>query len=277
MGISAQEVKKLRDMTNAGMMDCKKALVKADGDMDAALTFLKEKGLADAKKRGDRDTNEGVIVAKASDKLAAIGLFACETDFVGNNEVFQNACNDIISDVVETGNTDIESYAAKIQEVITQTKENVQFKELSTFELDANKYAATYIHGNKKIGVLVLFELGDSSVKEKPEFADMANNISMHIAANAPSYLKPEEVEEKELAEQKSIALKQLEGQGKPQNILDNIIEGKLKKYKSEICLLEQKYIKDDKISVAKYVENTAKELGTDIKLTKFTRFSVGA
>lgn len=277
MAVTAQQVKELRDLTNAGMMDCKKALESANGNMDEALKILKEKGLADAKKRGDRENNEGGVYVAQADGKVAIAMIACETDFVANNDNFKNACNDIAKKIISVGSENTDDYTSDLQNVAQITKENITIKKLRFITLADNQYASTYIHGNNKIGVAAVYEVSDKSVTEKTEFKEMANNIALHITASAPLYLTPDQVPEAEVAEQKALFEKQMEGSDKPQNIIDNIMAGKVSKYKGEVSLLEQKYIKDDKITVQKYVENTSKALGSDIKIVEFIRYSVGA
>ncbi|OHD11763.1 MAG: translation elongation factor Ts [Spirochaetes bacterium GWD1_27_9] len=275
--ISAAEVKKLKDLTNAGMMDCKKALEESDGDMDKALKLLKEKGLADAKKRGDRETKEGGVYIKADGSKVAMILLGCETDFVSGNDLFKAAKDKILDGVLSTGSEDANKYQDNVQDVISQTKENIELKKVRFIELKDNQYAATYIHGNNKIGVAVVFELGNSSLKTNGDFKDAAQNVALHIAACSPFYTSSNEVPAKEIDEQKEIFLKQMESDNKPANIKENIIKGKIAKHLAEICLLDQKYVKDDKVSIQKYIEDTAKKLGSDIKIVKFFRDMVGA
>ncbi len=276
MSISAQDVKKLKDVTNAGLMDCKKALTESNGDFDAALKILKEKGLADAKKRGDRETNEGGVFTGKNDKRVAIAMIGCETDFVGTNELFIKAAEKVIDTGISTGNSDISTYSSILTEVITQTKENIELKKIEILDVKDNQFAATYIHGKNRIGVVALFETDKKDVFTKPAFIEMTNNICLHIAANSPFYLVESEVPEKELADQKEIFAKQVLESGKPANVVENIVKGKLQKYFSEICLMNQKYVKDDKIEVSKYIESVSKEVGSSIKMIKFIRIMIG-
>ncbi len=277
MAISAQQVNELRKITNAGMMDCKRALESSNGDMDAALKFLKEKGLADAKKRGDRETNEGGVFVKENGSKIAVVKIACETDFVANNDNFKSSCMSILDKILESGSDNKDSYTDELVKASSITKEKMEIKDLKLFNIAANQYAKGYIHGNNKIGVVVLFELSDPSMKSK--IGDMAGNVAMHIAACNPFYLTPENVPEADVAEQKALIDKTLtdSDKAKPANVLENIINGKINKFKAEICLTEQKYVKDDKVSVKKYVDDTAKSLGGTIKIVSFVRFGIGA
>jgi elongation factor Ts len=276
MAVSMQQVKELRDLTNAGMLDCKKALEASNGNIDEAMKILREKGLADAKKRSDRETKEGGVYVGTKDGKVAIALVACETDFVANNAQFKDACNELVGKIIDKGSENADDYKEDLQHIAQITKENVNVKKLKCLNVADNQYVSTYIHGNNQIGVVVVYEMADKAVAEKAEFADMAKNIALHVAANAPMYLIGDDVPEADLAEQKAIFAKQMEGENKPANILENILNGKLSKYKSEICLMEQKYIKDDKMSVKQYVENTSKTLGTEVKVVNFIRFNVG-
>jgi small subunit ribosomal protein S2 len=277
MDISAKDVKKLRDMTNCGMMDCKKALIETKGDMDAALKFLKEKGLADAKKRSDRETKEGGVFIKTSGNKIAMITLACETDFVSSNEIFLKTSDEILDKVISSGNTDVAAYESDVQEAITQIKENIGLKSIKLTEISDSQFAESYIHGKNKIGVVSIFDI------EKPELADsdvvkeMAKNVCMHIAASSPFYLTRDEVPESEVKEQQDIFEKQMADSDKPANVLENIIKGKMNKHFSEICLIDQKYVKDDKVSVEKYIESVAKDAGGKITISAFIRQNVGA
>jgi len=277
MNISADIVKKLRDITGAGMMECKKALIDAQGNMDDAIRILKEKGLADAKKRADRETKEGgVFIKKSGDNVALIQL-ACETDFVSNSDVFKNANNKILDSVLSLKSEDPSKYTDFVQEVISQTKENIELKVVKLINLSKNQYASTYIHGNNKIGVVAIFEIEKEDLKNNSEMEEFGLNIAMHIAASSPLYLDENEIPDKEREEQKAIFMKQMEGSDKPANVIENIVKGKLSKYFAEVCLLEQKYVKDDKITVSKYIEDFSKKVGSKIKIVKFYRYMIGS
>jgi elongation factor Ts len=277
MAITAADVKKLKDMTNAGMMDCKKALEDANGNFDEALKILKEKGLADAKKRSDRETKEGgVYILENAGKIGAI-LLGCETDFVSGNDLFKQAKDKILKAVIAEKNESPDHYKDYVQEVISATKENIELKKVKYIELKAKQTVQTYIHGNNKIGVIAVFELGDDSAKNKAEFKEMAADVCLHITASSPFYISDKDVPAKEIDEQKEIFLKQMEGSGKPANIVENIINGKIQKHLAEICLLDQKFVKDDKITVKAFIDGVSKKLGTEIKLISFTRWMVGA
>lgn len=276
MTVSMNDVKKLRDITNAGMMDCKNALVSSNGDLDEALKYLKEKGLADAKKRSDRETKEGGVYIKSQDNKIAIVMIGCETDFVSRNDIFLKAKDNILDKIIESGNDDVGAYTDDVKDTISQIKENIELKEAKYIEIKDNEAVSTYTHGNNKIGVVTIFEISDAKLKENDSFKNAANNICLHIAANSPFYLTEKDVPEKDVQEQKDIIMKQLTDSGKPANILENIVNGKISKHFSEVCLLKQKYVKDDKMTIEKYLESIANELKTDIKISNFIRYMVG-
>ena len=274
MAISASDVKKLKDLTSAGMMDCKKVLEESNGDFDKALKMLKEKGLADAKKRSDRETKEGGVYVKSSGNKIALCLLGCETDFVSRNEIFIDNKEKILDKILSSGSEDISSYEDIVQDITAKTKENVELKVARFIELKAGETSAVYIHGNNRIGVVTVFETGSPDSKEFKEFA---NNVSMHIAATNPFYISDKDVPQNEIDEQKAIFTKQMDDSGKPANVIENIVKGKISKYFSEICLLDQGYVKDDKMTVKQFIETTAKALGTDIKVKNFIRYKIGA
>ncbi len=275
MDISAKDVMKLKEVTNAGVMDCKKALIEANGNFDEALKILKEKGLADTKKRDDRDTKEGGVFVAAKDNKVVMILLGCETDFVSGNDIFKSGKDKILNKALETLSESNDTYLDLVQDISVQTKEKVELKSVKCITLNNNQMAKTYVHGNNKIGVIVLFDVG-KDLKDSGEFAEMANNVAMHIAASNPLYLNPSQIPEKDTNEQKEIFTKQLEGANKPKNIIDNIVKGKIEKYYAETCLVSQPYVKDDKVSVSGYIESVAKKLGTDIKINSFVRYMIG-
>lgn len=276
MAISMEDVKKLRDLSSAGMMDCKKSLEQANGNIEEALKFLKEKGLAEAKKRSDRETKEGGVYIKKDKNRVAIALIGCETDFVARNELFIKAKDNILDKLLESGNEDVSNYNEYVQDVISKIKENIEIKKLKVLNLKDDQYPSIYIHGNNKIGVVAIFEVKDNKLKENEKFKEFANNICLHITANSPFYLSSKDVPENEINEQKSIIAKQIEDSKKPAEVINKIVEGKVSKYFSEICLFDQKFVKDDKITVKKYIENAIKDLNSDIKVIDFIRYMIG-
>ena len=248
MAITLDKIKELRELTHVGMQDCKNALVSANGDMEAALKILQEKGLADTKKRADRENNEGGVFSAISSKRAALGLVGCETDFVANNENFVNACNNLMVRIVESDKNQISDFDSELTNIGQITKENVALKQLEIFELADNEVPSTYIHTNNKRGSLAIIQVGDLSKVSTEAFKEFAKNIALQVTASAPFYLTTDEVPESEIQNQKEIFEKQMEGDKKKPEILEKIFAGKIAKYKSEVSLLTQEYIKDEKL-----------------------------
>ena len=277
MTITADLVKQLRDITGAGMMECKKALTQSNGNINEAVKILKEKGLADAKKRADRETKEGGVYIKKDGNKVGMILLGCETDFVSGNELFQASKDNILDKLISSKNDDLANFSDNIQEVIAQTKENVELKKAKFIELNDNEYAATYIHGNNKIGVVTIIDTDKPEVFGDSKFVDFSMNLCLHIAASSPFYLNQGEVPKNEIDEQTALFTKQMEGSDKPANVVENIVKGKVAKYLSEICLLDQKYVKDDKIAIEKYIEDFAKSIDAKISIKSFFRFMIGA
>jgi elongation factor Ts len=263
-----EKIKELRDRTGAGMVDCKKALDESGGDIDKAVEILRKKGITKAAKRGGREVSEGVIEAVvSSDKTKGYILeLKSETDFVARNEDFKSLAKDILA-LAE------ESDVSTREELLSASKDGVSvddsIKNLSGVigeKLDLGKVAslkgetvAAYSHLGGKIAVLIAL---DQAGKE-----DLANDVAMHIAAANPSYLESSEIPSEEIEKEKSVYREQLLKEGKPENIIDNIIEGKIKKYYSEVCLLNQEYIKDDKQSI--------QDILGDVKVLGFVRLSL--
>ncbi len=278
MAISADVVKKLRDKTGAGMMDCKKALVEADGDFQKAEKLLKELGLAAAAKREGRATNEGRIFTHVAGSRAAVIEMACETDFVARNENFIALGNGIAEDVVTRGLTEADDQIEnRVKEAISTIKENMALRRVSLIDIADNELVADYIHGDGgSIGVLVKLSLDSASTKENASVKQFAFDCALHVAAFNPSFLSAETVDAAYLEEQESIFKKQAENMDKPENVIQGIIKGKMKKHLSEICLVDQPFVKDDKKSVAAVAEAIGKEAGGSVSISDFRYFRVG-
>lgn len=287
MAFTAKDVQALREKTNVGMMDCKKALTEADGDMDKAIDILREKGLASAAKKASRTAAEGVVVAYNDEaaKVAALVEVNCETDFVAKNADFAALANSIAKTVVEKNPADVDallattiadgsvSVADAVQELFLKIRENMKVRRFIRVE----GTVATYIHGGGTVGVLVEF---DTQAASNDGFKVMGKDVAMQVAAMSPLYLNEAAVPADVLEHEKDINRAQLNEDpkmaSKPDQVKEKIIEGKIKKYYSEVCLLNQAFVKDGDITVAQYVENTAKAIGADIKATGFTRFAKG-
>lgn len=283
MAFTAKDVQALREKTGCGMMDCKKALQSSDGNMDKAVEFLREKGIATAAKKASRIAAEGVVSAEidTASKVGVILEVNAETDFVAKNDKFQEfvkICADTIiaknpADVgallklkAEGGNVTIEEL---LQEKIQVIGENIKIRRFVRLEGDL----VTYIHGGGRIGVIVKF---DTDVASKPGFEEYAKDIAMQIAAINPPYLDKAGVPADVLEEEKKVLTEQAVNEGKPQNIAEKIVMGRLGKFYKEMCLVEQDFVKDSELTVSKYTDKAAKELGGSIKIVQFVRYEKG-
>lgn len=289
--ITASMVNELRQKTGCGMMECKKALTEANGDMDEAVKVLREKGLAVAAKKSTRIAAEGVVDILVADdkKSAAMIEVNAETDFVAKNATFLEFVQNILKTVLATRPANVEelltkqyvdtdmTVEAKLKDMVFTIGENMNIRRF----IIVDGIVGTYIHGKGSTGVIVSYE-ADESVVANEAFAEFAKNIALQVAG-APSpvlYLNKESVPEKDLEEEKSIILAQLandpKNANKPAQILEKMVAGKLGKFYEKSCLLEQEYVKEDKMSVSQYVENTSKALGGAIKVTGYYMYEKG-
>ena len=291
MAVTASMVKELREMTGAGMMDCKKALSATDGDFDKAIEFLREKGLATAEKKAGRIAAEGLVATtiKDGDKAAAIVEVNAETDFVAKNEVFQTFVKEVVEQAADTDAADIDAFKAekwaldtsmtvdeKLAAMIAKIGENMNIRRFEKI-VSEDGIVVSYIHAAGKIGVLVeaKTESDDERVKEA------LKNVAMQVAALNPKYVSTDDVPEEYKEHEKEILIAQAKNDpknaNKPENIIEKMITGRLAKELKEICLLEQAYVKaENKETVAKYLEMVSKEVGTPVELKRFVRFETG-
>ncbi len=275
--VKPADVKKLRDKTGAGMLDCKKALVSAEGDFAKAEKLLKEQGLAAAEKRGDRATNEGRVFTKIADGKAGILELSCETDFVAINENFVNAGKDLLDGILDDNLTEVTpALEEKVKLAISKLKENMSIKRFKTFTLAENEYCKDYIHGEGGIGVLVKLSADNKNLFDNEKVKEFAFDCALHIAAFSPLYLSKDTVDDAYTQEQTEIFMKQAENLGKPENVLQGIVKGKLNKHFAQICLLEQPFVKDDKNSLEKVMASVGKEAGGKLKIEDFVYYRVG-
>ena len=291
MAVTASMVKELREMTGAGMMDCKKALSATDGDFDKAIEFLREKGLATAEKKAGIIAAEGLVATtiKDGDKVAAIVEVNAETDFVAKNEVFQTFVKEVVEQAADTDAADIDAFKAekwaldtsmtvdeKLAAMIAKIGENMNIRRFEKI-VSEDGIVVSYIHAAGKIGVLVeaKTENNDERVKEA------LKNVAMQVAALNPKYVSTDDVPEEYKEHEKEILIAQAKNDpknaNKPENIIEKMITGRLAKELKEICLLEQEYVKaENKETVAKYLEMVSKEVGTPVELKRFVRFETG-
>lgn len=288
MAITAAMVKDLREMTGAGMMDCKKALAETDGDMDKAVEFLREKGLAAAEKKAGRIAAEGISYATVNEegKIAAIVEVNSETDFVAKNEKFRDYVAAVAEQVKKTSAADVDAFLAEPWELepsktvkeelssqIAVIGENMNIRRFQKVVAE-NGFVEAYIHGGGRIGVLVNI---DSAVYNDAA-REVAKNLAMQVAALNPKYVDETEIPADFIAHEREIIKAQTlnENSGKPENIIEKMIDGRLKKELKEICLLDQIYVKDGNLTVQKYLEEASKELGSKIAVKSFVRFETG-
>ncbi len=278
MEIKASDVKKLREKTGAGMMDCKKALSEAEGDFSRAEKILKELGLAAAAKRGGRATNEGRVFTHVGENRAAILEISCETDFVARNEDFVKLGSSIVQDMVETGKPAVDpAYAAKVQEAITTIKENMAIRRGEVMETDDHELISDYIHGESgRIGVLAKIRTDDSALLANDHVRGFAFDVALHVAAFRPSYLSTATADAGYVREQEEIFVAQAMALGKPENVTKGIAAGKLKKHLAEICLAEQGFVKDEKRSVVQVAQDLSKQVGGTVEVAGFVYYMVG-
>jgi elongation factor Ts len=276
--IKASDVKKLRERTGAGMMDCKKALTEAEGDFARAEKILKELGLAAAAKRGGRATNEGRVFTHVAESKAGILEVSCETDFVARNQDFVDLGTTIVRGMVETGKPATDSsFADQVQEAITTIKENMAIRRGELMEATPNELIRDYIHGESgRIGVLVKLKVDKPELKANEAVATFAFEVALHVAAFRPTFLSADAADPTYISEQEEIFNVQAKALGKPENVTKGIAAGKLKKHLAEICLLDQGFVKDEKRTVAQVAKDLGKEIGGSVEVAGFVYYMVG-
>jgi elongation factor Ts len=269
--VSAKQVHDLRKMSGAGMMDCKNALSESAGDLDAAFKWLREKGIAKAEKKSSRDANEGLVGIKSGDKGSAVVEINSETDFVSRNGEFQSLVNNIL-DIAIKGNNNLKDETSElISSSIAKIGENIVFKRSEFIEGNTHSYIHNKIaDGLGKIGVLIKFKKDDGSLKE------IGKNLCMHIAASSPRSLSESDLDAKIIEDEKNIIKEQLKDSGKSDNIIEKMIDGKIKKFYEEVVLLNQKYVMDPSVSVNNFLKSFSEAKGKDIQIDKFIRFELG-
>ena len=291
MAFTAKDVKALREQTNVGMMDCKKALQEADGDFEKAIEILREKGLAKAAKKAGRIAAEGIVCAKVCDEcgVGAIIEVNSETDFVAKNADFQAFVSDLASVVMKEAPADVEALKAcmmgdvtveaALQEKVLTIGENIQIRRFERY--DESTVNVCYTHAGGVIGVMVGLEVSDN-IKGNAAVVELGKDIGMQAAAMRPSFMDKSDVDQATLDREKEILLAQAieenktAAKPKPEAILQKMVMGRIGKYYEENCLLQQAFVKENKISVEKHIAAVAKELGGSIKLVKYVRFEKG-
>lgn len=293
MAITASAVKELRELTGAGMMDCKKALTETNGDRDKAIEFLREKGLAASAKKAGRIAAEGIVSVCIDGGKGAIVEVNSETDFVAKNDKFRNYVSDVLKQILVSNSTTVEelkeekwlgdgaeTVADSLAAQIAVIGENLNIRRFERFE-NSNNLMSGYIHGEGRIGVLLEAE---TDAKDNETVKSLMTDICMQIAAMNPMCVSESDVSEEYIAHEKSVLMAQAinennqlpEGKRKPEAILEKMLEGRFKKQLKEICLMDQVYVKDGDYTVGSYIQKVAKDVGTEIKINKFVRFETG-
>lgn len=283
MAFTAKDVADLRAKTGCGMMDCKKALAEADGDMEKAVDILHEKGLAAATKKAGRIAAEGVAYAMISGNVGVAIEVNSETDFVAKNSEFHDFVKTCADTVIAQNPADVEALLAckaegsdrtidsLLKDIILKIGENIKVRRFYRMEGSLG----AYIHADGKIGVLTKFETSEG-ISAKPEFQEYAKDVCMQIAAIIPQYLDEASVPADVVEREKAILKQQIVDSGKPEAIAEKIVQGRLRKFFQEICLVDQLFIKDDSMTVRQYTDKIAKELGGSIKVSEYVRYEKG-
>lgn len=294
MSISATMVKNLREKTGAGMMDCKKALEENNGDLEKAIDWLRQKGLSKASKKAGRTTSEGLIGCEVlpGSTSAVLVEVKCETDFVSRGEIFQTFVKNIVSQVVHTFHDDETEFLTQpyfadnsrtvqdiLNEAISTTGENIVIGQCAKMEvtLGTNGTIGHYVHSNGKIAVLVEIQTETTKTANTPKLQELAKNIAMQIAATSPIALNADSLDPLEIDREREVYRQKAREEGKPENIIEKIADGAVNKYIKEVCLLDQPYIRDEKVSISDLIKNEAKNLGEPISVISFVRIQLGA
>lgn len=289
MAITASAVQNLRKITNAGMMACKKALTETDGDIDAAVKLLREKGIVKSASRSDRDTSEGLIDAFI-DASASNGIIAevnCETDFVAKNDNFGSFVNAITQTIAQSDVTDAQSAIelphgeGTIQDALgakfTELGEVIKIKRIERFVAQPNAAIDSYIHMGGKVGVLLELAATKPETLEHENFKTLARDLCLHVAAINPSGLTRDNIDASTIEEENEINRKQLEAEGKPAQIIDKILIGKLNRFFSDNCLVDQAFVKDGSLTITELLEAKGKELNDTLSIVRYVRYGVGS
>ena len=285
--ISAAMVMELRKMSGQGMMDCKKALQETHGDVEQAMDLLRKKGLATLAKRAGRDTSEGLVVCKSNDdgKTSIMATLCCETDFVAKSDDFV-ATAKILADyalacpadegadkLLETS-LDGRTFNDILTETVSKTGEKTQVGDYAKYTLEGAGLIGTYIHFNEKVGTMVQIDTSDDATANNDVLKQAATDIAMHITATKPIALDKDQIDPETIEREKAIFAEQVKG--KPENIIEKIVEGKMQKFYVENCLLQQPFVKDDSKTVEQVLAEAAQQAGGGAKMKRFVRFEVG-
>ena len=289
MAVTAQQVKELRDLTDCGIMDCKKALIECNGDIEAAKAWLREKGMAKAEKKSARIAAEGAVITD-DQKTGVLVEINIETDFAAQTDKFKNFSAQVVDHILAKKPATLEELMAQPffadesktveifqKEAIADIGENTSIRRFVIYEVNGNGAVASYIHMGGKVGVFVELAVGDDSVITDAKFADLAKSLGMQIAAFRPNWIDESDVPQEEIDKELAILKNKALEEGKPEKVIDErILPGQKKNFLKMNCLMLQEFVKDENLDVQTYVNGVAKELGTDISVVRFTRFGLG-
>ncbi len=286
MAITTSMIKELRDATSLGIADCKKALEQANGDFDGAIKILREKGAAVAAKRASKEAKEGKIEAilTADAQSGAMIEVNCETDFVTRNEDFQSFIEELRGEALdyESGKM-AEGVAGKVESKMATIGEKIQFRRNAKLDVEGTGSIASYIHMGGKVGVLVELGCENAETLSNPVYKELAKDLTLHVAAAAPEYLTRDEVPAEKIEEEQGIMRTQMKtedeekGKSRPEEMIEKILIGKTNKFFSQICFVEQGFVKEDKVSITDFVAEKAKEIGDTIRIKRYVRYQLGA
>jgi len=286
MAITTAMIKELRDATSMGIADCKKALEESGGDFDAAVKSLREKGAAVAAKRASKEAKEGMVAANVStdSKSAAMIEVNCETDFVTRNEDFQAFVEELrLESLNYETDAMADGVAKKVEDKMASIGEKIKFRRNVKWIVEGTGTITSYIHMGGKVGVLVELGAGKEETLSSPVFEELAKDLTLHVAAAAPEFLNRDEVPAEKIAEEQDIMRAQMKaedeekGKARPSEMIEKILIGKINKYFSQICFLEQGFVKEDKISITDLIAEKSKALGDTIAVKRYVRYQLGA
>ena len=285
MAFTAKDVKELREKTGAGMMDCKKALTENNGDLEAAVDYLRQKGLAAAAKKATRVAAEGLVGGVVEGAVGALVEVNCETDFVAKNDDFKAFVNKVANHLVASSATTVEELKAEklgertleetIQELTLKIGEKIDVRRFVKRSVSGEGKVGSYIHGGK-IGVLVEVTTDNADAAKSADFQELVNDLCLHVAASDPKFLTADQIDEDYKEREAKVYRAQLIEQGKPENMIDNIIKGKLNKLASEVCLMEQKFVKNPDLSVSALVKEVEGKTGAKITVAGYDKVNLG-
>ena len=284
--ITAKMVQELREKTGAGMLDCKKALTESNGDMETAVKILREKGLAAAANRSSKTAAEGLNRISVKDKSAVIVEVNCETDFVTRNESFIGFAESTAGLIANTKPADLDAlmnldvkgvkFSEELASYAAKMGENIKVRRFSILESASDEAFGQYIHGGGKIGVILKVKLSDPSKSNTQEVKDLIKDLCMQVAAAEPKYVKASEVTQADLDNERAIYTQQMKNEGKPEHVINKIVDGKVSKYYELVCLVDQLFIKDQGKKVKEVIAEVSKQIGATIEPVCFIRYKVG-